>query len=68
MSPTPEPQPGTYLDSCHTRYLATRHPKTGWWLQKQAAPPGKEWPPAYQKPDFPAAVLAQIFIFQSDSI
>ena len=56
-----DPQPGLYCDSCGTPYEATRHPKTGWWLTKQARRTGNEPPAAYPKPDFPAAVAAGIF-------
>ena len=58
MSPSPEPRPGLYADSCGTHYHATRHPKTGWWLDKCGSPQ-----PPYQRPDFNAAVLAGLFIF-----
>ena len=67
MSPTPEPRPGLYLDSCGTRYMARKDNKTGWWLQKQVPP--SDWPAKpFQRPDFEAACNAQIFIFQSDTI
>ena len=63
MSPTPEPRPGLYLDSCQTRYQATHDKRTGWWIHKIGGPQ-----PPYQKPDFQDAVLAKIFTFQSDTI
>jgi hypothetical protein len=63
MSTMPEPQPGRYLDSCGTLYEATRHPKNGWHLRKNPAATEKET--AYPKPDFPAAVNAGIFTYQS---
>lgn len=63
----PEPRPGLYADSCGTHYLTRLDKKTGWWLQKQVPPGG--WPAKpFQRPDFPAAVNAQIFIFQTDTI
>lgn len=62
MSPTPPPLPGRYVDSCQTPYAATRHPKTGWWLQKRSRLPFAGDPPdAFQVPDFEAAVHAGIF-------
>ena len=67
MSPTPEPATGLYLDSCGTRYMATHEKKTGWWLQKQPAF-GCAGPATFQKPDFPAAVLAGVFTKSSDTI
>lgn len=63
MSPRTEPKQGVYLDSCGTHYHATWHRKTGWWLDKCGSPQ-----PPYQRPDFPAACNAQIFIFQTDTI
>ena len=60
MSPTPEPQPGRYLDSSGTPYEATHHKKLGWHIQKMSGERGR--PPApYQKPDFAASVCAGIF-------
>ena len=67
MSPTPEPPTGMYRDSTGTRYLATHEKRSGWWIQKQPAF-GCAGPDAFQRPDFPAAVLAKIFIKSSDTI
>ena len=67
MSPIPEPATGIYLDSCGTRYLATHEKRTGWHIQKQTGERGRP-PAAFQKPDFPAAVLAQIFIKAPETI
>jgi len=61
MSPMPEPQPGRYLDRCGTPYEASRDKQARWWVKKLTT---KE-PVAYPKPDFPAAVNAGIFTYQS---
>lgn len=49
--------PGPYADSCGTPYAATKHSKTGWWLQKLSYMPfDGPAPAAFQYPDFEAAV------------
>ena len=67
MSPTPEPIPGYYLDSCQTRYRATHDKRSGWWLQKMSGEKGRP-PAAFQYADFAAACNAKTFTFQPDTI
>ena len=68
MSPSPEPRPGIYLDSCGTRYLATQEKRTGCWrIQKQTGEKGRP-PAAFECPDFIARVNAGIFTYSPESL
>ena len=60
MNQPPTPTPGTYADSCGTRYLARLDKRSGWWLHKQPAP-GRPAAEPFQCPGFVENVARQIF-------